>query len=82
MGPAAVVPRPGIEGLGWTREEAMEWYRRARAVTGRRVDKEQMGPYSSAFVRLFGSVGAFQRANGDEPAQPGRPRTRGGEEPC
>lgn len=82
MSPAAAVPRPDAEGGAWTREEAAEWYRRARAVLGRRPDKIDMGPYSSAFVRLHGSVSAFQKANGDEPAPPGRPRTRGGEGSC
>lgn len=72
---SAVVRRTGEAGTAWTREEALEWYARARAKTGRRVTFEEMVPYQKAFVRLFGSVAAFQEAGGDEPGTPGRPRS-------
>lgn len=75
----AMVPRPGKRGTTWTREEALEWYANAKAKKLARGDMapvrfEEMLPYTGTFVALFGSIGEFQRAGGDEPAPQGRPR--------
>lgn len=58
----------------WDREEALDWYRRAKEKYGRRPTLDDMLPYTSSFVRLFGSIREFQRAAGDEPRPQGRPK--------
>lgn len=71
---SAVVRRKGRRMASWTREEALEWYARAKAKLGRGPTMEEMVPYTRTFVRLFGSLGEFQRAGGDEPRPQGRPK--------
>lgn len=58
----------------WTKEAAIAHVRRVASEKGRTPTLRDLSPHHMAFVRLFGSISATQKAAGFTPRRPGRPR--------